>query len=131
MILTRDEHCPPHVHAGNGQWDARFKFSFSDNSVSLWDVTPLRNKPTADVLEGLRLTLKEKSNLRLAREKWWEMLNNVCLINQRWDSKAKEVVSGKHSRTGAIVIKAARFDASAYKTVLTLSGQTSPVEIKL
>ena len=25
-VLTRNEHCPPHVHVGTDKWDARFQF---------------------------------------------------------------------------------------------------------
>jgi hypothetical protein len=34
-VLTLDEHCPPHVHVGTDKWEARFEFSFWDNSVRL------------------------------------------------------------------------------------------------
>ena len=42
-ILTRNEHCPPHVHVGPQEWDARFEFSFWHNGVRLWDVEPVQN----------------------------------------------------------------------------------------
>ena len=34
-VLTRNEHCPPHVHVGAARWDARFLFSFWHNGVRL------------------------------------------------------------------------------------------------
>jgi Domain of unknown function (DUF4160) len=30
-VLTRDEHCPPHVHLDGGDSSARFEFSFWHN----------------------------------------------------------------------------------------------------
>lgn len=130
-ILTRNEHCPPHVHVGTDKWEARFEFSFWHNGVSLWDVVPEQNQPTVAVLESLRQAIKKPANLRRAREIWWNSLKRVCLVNQRWDTGADEVVSAKDQRPGACVIEAARFDAQAYKTVLQLAGHSSPLEIEL
>jgi len=58
-VLTRNERCPPHAHVGSTDWEARFEFSFWHNGVRLWDVVPLKNKPSVAVLEGLRQALKE------------------------------------------------------------------------
>ena len=63
-VLTRNEHCPPHVHVGTDKWDARFQFSFWHNGVRLWDVTPAQNAPNATVLEDLRQVLKLPKHLR-------------------------------------------------------------------
>ena len=71
-VLTRNEHCPPHVHVGSANWDARFLFSF-------------------------------------------------------WHSRR----GGQPPRLGALSIQSAHFDAQAYKTVLRLAGQSSPLEIAL
>jgi hypothetical protein len=49
-VLTRNEHCPPHVHVGTTKWNARILFSFRYNDVRLW-VTPARNEPNVAVLE--------------------------------------------------------------------------------
>jgi hypothetical protein len=46
-VLTRNEHCPPHVHVGSVDWEARFEFSFWHNGVRLWDVVPVKNKLVA------------------------------------------------------------------------------------
>jgi hypothetical protein len=130
-VLTRNEHCPPHVHAGTDKWDARFEFSFWHNSVRLWDAVPAQNQPTAAVLEDLRLAIKTPAHLRRARELWWSSTQTVCLVNQLWDVDANEIVSAKDRRPGAKVIESARFNPQAYKTVLQLAGQTSPLEITL
>lgn len=130
-VLTRNEHCPPHVHVGTAKWDARFQFSFWHNGVRLWDVTPAQNEPSAAVLEGLRLALKQAAHLRRARELWWSSRQTLCLDNQQWDVKAEEVVSPKERRTDALDIVSARFDTQRYRTILELAGQSSPLEIEL
>jgi len=80
-ILTRNEHCPPHVHVGSDRWEARFEFCFWHNGVRLWDVMPMQNQPTVAVLEELRQTIKQPAHLRRAREIWWRSLQTVCLVN--------------------------------------------------
>ncbi|WP_426690152.1 hypothetical protein [Rhodanobacter ginsengiterrae] len=91
-VLTRNEHCPPHVHVGSNDWDARFEFSFWHNGVRLWDVSPARNRPAEATLEALRKMLKQPVHLRKARELWWKTRQTICLENQQWDPKASEVV---------------------------------------
>lgn len=130
-VLTRNEHCPPHVHVGTDKWDARFEFSFWHDGVRLWDVVPARKQPTVALLEAVRQIIKQPANLRRAREVWWNSLQRVCLVNQRWDAAAGEVVAITDRRLGARLIQAAQFDALAYKTVLQLAGRASPVEIAL
>jgi hypothetical protein len=128
-VLTRGEHCPPHVHVGADKWEARFEFSFWHNGVRLIDVVPVQRKPTISLLEGLRQSIKQPTHLRRARECWWISLQSVCMVNQQWDIKAGEVVSVKSAKTR--LIQAARFDALAYTTVLQLAGQKGLVEITL
>ena len=130
-VLTRNEHCPPHVHAGTDKWEARFEFSFWHNGVRLWDVVPAQNQPTATFLEDLRLAIKLPAHLQRAREIWWNSSQTVCLVNQLWDVQADETVSAKDRRPGAKMIESAHFDPRVYKTVLQLAGQTSPLEISL
>lgn len=130
-VLTRDEHCPPHMHVGPAEWNARFKFSFWHNSVCLWDVVPVQNKPSAKVLEGLRQTLMKPAHLRKAREVWWKVMQTMCLENLQWDGQAQEVVSPKAKRAGAVNIQSARFDTAKYQTILQLVGQYESLEIEL
>jgi len=130
-VLTRNEHCPPHVHVGTDKWEARFQFSFWHNGVRLWDVTPAQNEPNAAVLEELRQVLKLPKPLHRARELWWSSRQSVCLDNQQWDVASEEVVSPKARRPGALDIVSARFEAQGYRTILQLAGQTSPLEIEL
>lgn len=130
-VLTRNEHCPPHVHVGTDKWEARFEFSFWHNGVRLLDVVPVKNQPIVAVLEDLRQTLKQPVNLRRAREIWWGCRQTVCLVNQLWNIETDEIVSTQYRRLDARVIEAAHFDAQRYKTVLQLAGQSSPLEIEL
>ncbi|MFM2056001.1 MAG: hypothetical protein RLY71_386 [Pseudomonadota bacterium] len=130
-VLTRNEHCPPHVHVGTAKWDARFQFSFWHDGVRLWDVTPAENEPNVTVLEGLRQVIRQPDNLRRARELWWLSRQTLCLENQRWDPGAAEVVGPRLARPGARQILSSRFDAAAYRTVLQLAGSSDPVEIEL
>ena len=131
VVLTRNEHCPPHVHVGTAKWEARFQFSFWHNGTKLWDVAPTHNQPTAAVLEDLRLVFKQPQNLRRAREVWWTSMQTICLSHQQWDVNAEEVVSPKASRIHAIDIISSQFDRRTYRTILQLAGQSTPLEIEL
>lgn len=130
-VLTRNEHCPPHVHVGTDDWDARFEFSFWHDGVRLWDVLPAQKMPSVALLEDLRQALKQATNLRRCRELWWLSRHTLCLDNLQWDTIAREVVSPKQKRRAAAAIRAGRFDVSGYKTVLTLVGDDQPLEIPL
>ena len=130
-ILTRNEHCPPHVHIDAGAWQARFKFSFWDNSVKLWDVIPVKNTPKSALLEELRQHLRQGANLRRARELWLGSRKLLCLINKHWNLVAQVVLDQKSSRDGSLVIESALFDAAANKTFLKLADQARRLEIQL
>lgn len=130
-VLTRNEHCPPHVHVGTDKWEARFEFSFWHNGVLLWDVVPVKNRPKAELLEGVRQALKQPVHLQRAREIWWNSTQSVCLVNQLWDMDEEEVVSTKGGRRNTCRIDAAQFNVAENKTILQLAGQSSPLEIEL
>lgn len=130
VILTRDEHCPPHVHVGGDDWNARFKFSFWHDDVCLWDVEPARNAPREALLENLRQILLKPANLRKARELWWQVLGTICLDNLMWQPQTEEVVTPKVAQRGAHKIAKATFEAGRYKTVLELAGDEEDVEIE-
>lgn len=130
-VLTRNEHCPPHVHVGSDDWQARIEFSFWHDGARLMDVVPVHRQPTVAVLEGLRLTLKTPAHLRRARLCWWQSVRSVCLVNQAWDGQALEVAAVQDKRGGARLIEAALFDAERYRTILQLKGASAPVEIEL
>jgi hypothetical protein len=130
-VLTRNEHCPPHVHVGTDDWDARFESGFWHDAVRLWDVVPVQNMPSAALLEELRQVVKQAANLRRSRELWWLSRKTLCIDNLQWDPATAEVVSPRQKRRGAVAILSSRFDAPGYKTVLTLVGDDQPLEIQL
>ena len=130
-VLTRNEHCPPHVHVGNDEWDARFQFSFWHNGVRLWDVVPAKNEPCATVLEQLRRVIRRRDNLRKARECWWRSRQTLCLENRRWDMSTSEVVKPGAGHFEALSILSAHFDPGTYRTRLYLAGEIAPLEIEL
>ena len=100
-------------------------------AVRLMDVVPVHRQPKVAVLEGLRLALKTPAHLRRARLCWWQSTRSVCLVNQVWDEKAREVVAVQDERAGARRIEAAVFDAERYRTILQLKGASAPMEIAL
>lgn len=130
VILTRNEHCPPHVHVGDADWEARFKFSFWHDGVCLWDVVPAHRKPGVRLLEQLRQTLMQPANLREARQLWWKSRDTVCMENLLWDPTTNTVISPKAAQRDALAITSARLDAAQYMTVLELAGQADPLEIE-
>lgn len=132
VLMTRDEHCPPHLHVeGANGWTARFQFSFWHNNAFLWDVTPQNAVPGVPLTENLRLMLEAPANLRRAREKWWGMKSSVCLENLLWDMSRQTVFRSKTAGPDVRRIRRAFFVQQEYKTVLTLEGISSPLEIEL
>lgn len=130
VVLTRNEHCPPHVHVGDADWEARFKFSFWHGTVCLWDVVPVQSAPKAALLERLRQALMKPANLRKARQAWWQSRQTACLNNLLWQPGTQEVVSPRDARRGARKIVSAVFESAGDKTVLRLED-ASVVEIEL
>ena len=131
VVYTRDEHCPPHVHVSGKEWRARFRFSFLDGKVELWDVNPERRCPTDSVLKELRQALMQPHFLARARRIWWESLQTVCLENNSWDWDAGEVVPGLVIRPGVHVIASAWHDVVGQRTILNLVRAPDCVGIEL
>jgi hypothetical protein len=93
------DHCPPHVTAicRAAAWTARFEFSMVVDTVSLWDVKPIRNAPALGLLN--RLADQIHQNRLLCRQAWWRLHQTVCLDN----------VPVKRSKTmGVMLCQAAR-----------------------
>lgn len=130
-VFLRDEHCPPHVHVAGKEWDARFRFSFLDGHVALWDVNPERRRPSMSILEGIRQALMQPHYLARARRIWWEKLQTVCLENHSWDWEVGEVLPGLIIQRGVYVIARARHDVVGQKTILNLVRAPGFVEIDL
>lgn len=130
-VWLRDEHCPPHVHVRGKEWDARFRFSFLDGDVELWDVEPDRRRPSTAILKEIREAIMQRHYLARARRIWWETLQTVCLENHSWDWEASEVLPGLIIQRGVYVIARARHDAAGQKTILNLVRAPGSVEIDL
>jgi hypothetical protein len=130
VILTRNEHCPPHVHVGDSDWEARFKFSYWHDTVCLWDVVPAKNGPTAALLEQIRQVLTRPANLRRARQLWWKASRTLCLDNLMWEPDSMEVVGPKRATRSTSKIVSAAFDAVEYRVVLVLDAAPD-LEIRL
>ncbi|CRM00920.1 hypothetical protein [Pseudomonas sp. 25 E 4] len=71
-VFIRDEHCPPHVHVRGKEWDARFRFSFLNADVELWDVDPERRRPPKALLNEIGKAITQRHYLARARRIWWE-----------------------------------------------------------
>jgi len=121
VVMTRDEHCPPHAHVGTDKWRARFEFGFVDQHVYLLDVIPAQKLPSVRLLENLRLTLGQAENLRRARDAWWRSTHSTCLENQGWATAGNLVY----------IIESATFDSSLNRTTLKLKWAADLVEINL
>ncbi|MDL2183417.1 DUF4160 domain-containing protein [Pseudomonas sp. ChxA] len=130
-VLLRDEHCPPHVHVRGMGWDARFRFSFLNGDVELWDVEPDRRRPPTALLKELREAIMQRHYLARARRIWWEKLQTICLENHSWDWEADEVLPGLIIQRGIYVIARARHDVVGQKTILNLVRAPGFVEIDL
>ena len=130
-VFIRDEHCPPHVHVRGKEWDARFRFSFLDGDVELWDVEPERRRPPMAVLKEIRWAIMQRYYLARAPRLWWEYLQTVCLENHSWDWEAGEWVPGLVIRRGVHVIASARHDVVAQRTILNLVRAPDCVGIDL
>lgn len=113
VVLTRNEHCPPHVHSGSAQWEARLRFSFWEDGIDLLDVVPDRNRPSAAWLSELQRVLFLPENLKRTRVLWWRSRQTVYLDNQWWDTRLHQVVEAKTKRAGRQRIWRATFDESS------------------
>lgn len=127
-VLTRDEHCPPHVHVDGAGWKCTFEFSFWHDSVTLDEVQG--NVKTA-VLEELRQVVESPQNIRNARVLWWRTMKDICVTNKYWDHDKVEVIDGKLGKANMPTIESAIFDEGSYSTILKLSDDQDPLILKL
>lgn len=130
-VLTRDEHCPPHVHVGTKDWDARFLFTFWHDGVpSGTSILPIRRR-AQEFWRSYDKCSSVVQNLTRARECWWISRSTLCLENQGWDTDADEVASVRLDRPAVCPILSASFDPLAYTTRIRLSGHARLMEIAL
>jgi hypothetical protein len=123
VVRTRDEHCPPHVHAdcASEGWDARFRFSFLDDGVSFWDARPRRNAPSQATIN--RVGGVVFANLAACRRRRWEARRTTCLENQhvRVDGGGL-VLSAPGARASSRVTRASYDPAAGVLTVALADG---------
>ena len=135
VVLSRNEHCPPHVHVGQSGWEARFTFSFCHNGVDLWDVVPDHKAPHESILEALRQVIEAPANLSKARTLWWAIHSStsvkICLDNKYWDLASNIAVDGKDAKVAMPQIQSATYDPSREETTLTFAGGVGPLRIDL
>ena len=83
VLYSRDEHCPPHVHAvcEPEGWSARYRFSFVDDGVEFWDLSPTfpRKPPSRGRLGEIGEAVAGR--LPQMRRRWAAVFGRLCLDN--------------------------------------------------
>ena len=83
-VLTRDEHCPPHVHVmhqGEG-WEIKVHFSFAEHGQLTYRVESVAHGGMPSISRVNTVINLIARGRRDCRIKWWECLATVCLRNQ-------------------------------------------------
>ncbi|WP_261641539.1 hypothetical protein [Erwinia mallotivora] len=88
-VLTRNEHCPPHVHVFFDKGEMRLEFSFVHNDFEVYDTKPIKNEPLEKEIDNLITALKKKEILDMIRMCWDKIGIGTCLENKYWDLKKK------------------------------------------
>ena len=128
VVRTRNEHCPPHVHADCTQdgWDARFKFSFLDDDVSFWDVRAKQKTPTVATLNQVGAAIYEE--LAVIRKRWWEVKATTCLDNAFVYLSGKSMALRDTRLRDAVQVVRASYDPSRSELFLELADGTNHVQ---
>lgn len=132
VVRTRDEHCPPHVHADctPDRWEARYKFNFLDDEVTHWDTTPLHNAPTKATLDKVGASIY--GSLAKIRKRWWQVMGTTCLENLYVNrvtvienGKATvKLIFGNAGAKGVVQVMTAAYDPATQILTATLSDGT-------
>lgn len=126
-VLTRNEHCDPHVHAfheGEG-WELKIFFSFVSEAIGPIELEAGK-RPKRPVVQNCVDAILD--NLDEARKQFWEATESrnlhCCLGNQyvRIDDDGYVVAAAKQS-AGAMLVKTARYVASSKALEFTVEGQ--------
>lgn len=132
VVRTRDEHCPPHVHADCSPegWNARFKFDFVSNDVEFWDFQPTnpRKIPSRAKLDAVGEAIFE--NLMVIRRRWWEVMGTVCLENRYVQITSDEFILVKRSRNaqGVFQVSHAGYDPETQLLIVTFTDGQKHVQ---
>lgn len=124
-VLTRDEHCGPHVHAlheGDG-WELKIFFSYADDKIIEVELA-IGALPKQKVIQKCMDAVIDK--LDECRKQYWEGVGKeCCLVNQHvtidqggyvWDATAKT--------PGAMLVNTAKYLVSSKSLQFTVAGQT-------
>lgn len=109
------DHCPPHVtfvsRAGN--WTARFKFCMFSSRIEIWDIKPLKNAPSWNLINELANQVDK--NLVSCREEWWSFHKDVCLDNKEVERAGPGIVRLGNVVTpvGKVIAKSGRYQPAA------------------
>ncbi len=126
VVMTRDEHCPPHVHADCSPegWSARYKFFYTSDDLEFWDFKPDNPKraPSKSRLDEIGMAIFP--HLSKVRKRWWEVLGRVCLDNQYVIQTADgiEVIYDKRRRKGVPQVQSATYDPLMRLVTLNLTN---------
>jgi hypothetical protein len=114
-VLTRDEHCPPHVHVmhqGEG-WEIKVHFSFAEHGQGTYWVEPVAHSGMPSISRVNAVINRIARGRRECRTKWWKYLATVCLSNQWLEVDAAGVVRlAAPNLPNAAVVSAAAYEAA-------------------
>ncbi|MBF0306116.1 MAG: hypothetical protein HQL41_10770 [Alphaproteobacteria bacterium] len=119
VLRSRDEHCPPHVHVGHkGEgWEAKIRFSYVDDSVSLMEVYPMRGRPSVATINAVMAEVR--ADLAICRSAWSAVVGDLDLVNRWFDVPAQGKVALLARRTKeAKRVRSASYDAG--RDIVTL-----------
>lgn len=120
------DHCPPHVtfisRAGN--WTARVIFCMVSSHVEIWDIKPLKNAPSWNLINELASQVAR--NLSLCREEWWRLHKDVCLDNKEVERAGPGLV-----RLGSVAAPAGKVIAKSGRYQPADNGKAYAVVVKV
>ena len=127
-VLTRDEHCEPHVHAfheGKG-WELKIYFSFVSDQIGKAELEA-GTRPKQKVVQKCMDSVFE--NLDECRHQFWEATRHrdlhCCLGNQYVMIDQDGSACGATAQTpGAMRVNTAQYLANDKSIEFTVQGQT-------
>ncbi len=126
-VLTRDEHCPPHVHVmhrGEG-WEIKVYFSFAEHGQGSYRVEAVAHGGMPSIGRVNTVINLIARGRRDCRRKWWKYLATVCLRNQWLEVDATGVVrfAAPNSPNAAVANVAAYEPATDEVSFVTTTRQ--------
>lgn len=122
-VLTRDEHCDPHVHAFHeaAGWEVKIFFSFA--SVKIGPVEPEAGKfPSSSVVQECMNSVTDK--LDECRRQFWDAVKKVCFENQFVSVDSKGILrEAEAGSPGALKVSRAEYIASTGTVEFEIHGK--------